>query len=209
MSRKNSKKVINIEVVIVDSFDAQKNREDIVVDVKISRDFSVQHIHDSISSIIHGDNGFAEDGGPSSAQYFLWNSDEVKDNKEPLDVDKSLAQLGINEGDRIIAETSKRKKRSRKFISELDHDEVDDRDTLLLTCTTRIFENEGWVSRKVRVMVKKQQPCSYLMDDVTALWNRSGLKFRYGRTVLNANKTFEELGIVNDGEVVVTGARTV
>ncbi len=58
-------------------------------------------------------------------------------------------------------------------------------------------------------MVKKQQPCSYLMDDVTALWNRSGLKFRYGRTVLNANKTFEELGIVNDGEVVVTGARTV
>jgi hypothetical protein len=212
MSRgKNAKKVISLEVIVVDG-DAQRSRDDTPIDLKVSRDSTLARIDDAITNILC-ENDTKEDHSANlpNLQYYHWSPEDGSGTKdrEPLDMDRTLAQLNINEGDRLIAESgSKRRKRSRKSLSDFDRNTVDDDDTLSLVCTTRIFENEGWAVRKVRVQVKKQQHCSYLMDDITSLWNRSGLKFRYGRTVLNANKTFEDLGIHKDGEVVITGART-
>ena len=37
--------------------------------------------------------------------------------------------------------------------------------------------------------------------------DRSGLKFKCGRTVLYSDKTFQELGVETNSEIVVTGGR--
>ena len=81
---------------------------------------------------------------------------------------------------------------------------------LELICTTRIFDNDSSLSspiRRVRVIVLADQLCRNLIDDVSSLWGRSGLKFKCGRTVLQGNKTFDEQGVENGAEIVVTGGR--
>jgi hypothetical protein len=83
-------------------------------------------------------------------------------------------------------------------------------EVLELVCTTRIFDNDATLSspiRRVRVVVLADQLCRDLIADVSSLWGRTGLKFKCGRTVLQANKTFEEQGVENGAEIVVTGGR--
>lgn len=83
-------------------------------------------------------------------------------------------------------------------------------DVLELICTTRIFDNDSSLSspiRRVRVVVVAAQLCADLISDVSSLWGRTGLKFKCGRTVLQGGKTFEELGVENGAEIVVTGGR--
>jgi hypothetical protein len=55
--------------------------------------------------------------------------------------------------------------------------------------------------------VLADQLCKDLIADVSSLWGRTGLKFKCGRTVLQGNKTFEEQGVENGAEIVVTGGR--
>jgi hypothetical protein len=88
-----------------------------------------------------------------------------------------------------------------------DNDEDSNTEILDLICTTRIFESDNVPVRKVRVLVPSDQSCRYLIDDVSSLWGRVGLKFKCGRTVLHGDKTFDELGVESNSEIVVTGGR--
>jgi hypothetical protein len=46
------------------------------------------------------------------------------------------------------------------------------------------------------------------MEDISTLWDgRLGLKFKYGRSVLTYERTFRELEIEDEAEIVVTGGR--
>ena len=191
-NRRKKPTPITLEIVLSGGIDESNKLGDTIVDIRITRDLTLRHVHESIFNLISGDEDEIE---------YLF------DVKQPLPLDqvKTLAQLNINDGDRIIAQCKTRYKRSRK--NEVDEVE-DDEDTISLMVTTRIFQNEGHPMRKVKVVVKKHHSCLFLMNDVANLWNKTGLKFRYGRTVLIANKTFEELGIEEDGEVIVTGARS-
>ena len=107
---------------------------------------------------------------------------------------------------------SKRRKiqRSSKRNSSVDGEDNDadsNAEILDLICTTRIFESVNVPVRKVRVLVPSDQSCRYLIDDVSSLWGRIGLKFKCGRTVLHGDKTFDELGVESYSEIVVTGGR--
>lgn len=189
------KKVIGVEVLLSGGIDESNKLGDTLVDIRITRDFTLRHIHESICSLIAKDEEEFE-----NIEFFLDTTQKMA-----LDLDKTVMQIGLADGDRIIAQSKRRYKRARKT----EPDEVDkEGDNITLTCTTRVFQNEGLPIRRVRVVVKKHHTCIFLMNDVANLWNKSGLKFRYGRTVLIANKTYEELGIEEDGEVIVTGART-
>ena len=87
---------------------------------------------------------------------------------------------------------------------------ADSGEVLELICSTRIFDNDSDLMspiRRVRVLVCSEQLCKHLMEDISELWGRSGLKFKCGRTVLNSDKSFEEQGVENNAEIVVTGGR--
>ena len=98
---------------------------------------------------------------------------------------------------------------SRRTASPDGHENDADSNAeiLDLVCTTRIFECDNIPVRKVRVLVPADQSCRYLIEDVSSLWGRTGLKFKCGRTVLHGDKTFEELGVEGNSEIVVTGGR--
>jgi hypothetical protein len=155
-------------------------------------------IHHSLISILHLQHS------ADLIRYYSADSPST-----PLDLSQSLNSLGIQDGSRIIADLGRKRKRYQLFDEE-NHNSTDDNtsDELLhLICSTRIFSGEDVPLKEVRVIVRRNQPCKYLMEDVSTLWNRPNLKFRYGRITLCENKTYGELGIESDGKVVVTGGR--
>jgi hypothetical protein len=93
----------------------------------------------------------------------------------------------------------------RKKRSLMKKEQYANSNVLELLCCSRIFGQES--VPKVRVLVTADQKCKYLMKDISSLWDRSGLKFRCGRSVLQEEKTFNELGVENNSEITVTGGR--
>ena len=63
---------------------------------------------------------------------------------------------------------------------------------------------QGIPLKRVRVVVYENSTCKDLMQDIQVLWRKVGLKFKYGKSVIAAHRTFKELGIHNNSEIVVS-----
>ena len=46
-----------------------------------------------------------------------------------------------------------------------------------------------------------------MFEEISQYMNKTGLKFKCGRTVLRPDKTFGDQGVENESEIVVTGGR--
>ena len=42
---------------------------------------------------------------------------------------------------------------------------------------------------------------------MSQLWNKTGLKFKYGRIILSGEKSYQDYDIQNYSEIIVTGGR--
>jgi hypothetical protein len=139
---------------------------------------------------------------------------------ESYDMGKTFHALGIAHGMKIWLDSRARRQKEaiminrrllakpvlRFFVAAADIDGNDD-DAIELTVTTRLLDAVGQPLRPIRAVVMSTHLISYLMEDVTSLWGKANLKFRCGRNVLSADKTYIELGVVQGAEVVVTGGR--
>lgn len=138
---------------------------------------------------------------------------------DAFDMGKTFQNLGIVNGAKIWLDSRARRHKEEiminrrllakpvlRFFVAADADGNDD-DAMELTVTTRLLDSAGKPLRPVRVVVLSTHLVSYLMEDIALLWGRPNLKFRCGRNVLSADKTFIELGVSNGAEVVVTGGR--
>jgi hypothetical protein len=124
--------------------------------------------------------------------------DNIGSGRSPAAPDESTKELGdddvvgVNDDD----------------ASSLSSVETDIDDVLELICTTKIIDpdtDEPFAN--VRVVVNAYDTCENFFEDISSLWDRTGLKYRCGRTVLSADKTFAELGVESGSEIVVTGGR--
>lgn len=168
--------------------------QEMFLDICLNSIMTLNAIEEGILNILTIQEGMSE------LSYVLQGRD-----KTPLDKNTSLAELGIRSGDRIFVGSvgldhlSKLMKKSQTIeVASL----------IKLTCTTRILDAYGMPIRKLCVVVDSTRTCDSFMKDVGTLWAKSGLKFKCGRTVLSAEKTFDELGVVNDSEIVITGGRS-
>jgi hypothetical protein len=114
-----------------------------------------------------------------------------------------MKDLDIHDGDRLILESNSMK---RKALLE-NNLSTNNNEKIELICTTRVFELDGIPIRKVKVIVNLNSTCKELIDDVSILWGKSNLKFKFGRIVLYPDKTFYEIGVCNNAEIVITGGR--
>ena len=189
---------MNLIVIVAEGLDPSNPGEETVCDIKVRAEATtLQMVHDSIAKIL-----------------CLCESEELfycfsRNTDAQLSLHCTFKELGIMTGDSIILDARNNKK--RKTVSCLKPSKEDERGKesaiLELICTTRLLEVDGNAFRKVRVVVQSHQKTSYLMHDISNLWGRNGLKFKCGRNVLSAEKTYFELGIENEGEVVITGGR--
>lgn len=189
------RKSIQFQITLAGGIDDQNDSEETIFDIITFEDNLLRSVHETIMKIL---SVTAEK--ESQISYFV-----ADDTKESLNLDMSLNELQLTNGSTLYAETNKKRKRTRRNQNE--NMEETWKDTLMITCSTRIFENEGIPIRKARIFVKKNHTCANLIEDICTLWNRTGLKFRYGRNLLNAEKTFLDLGVKGDTEIIVTGGR--
>jgi len=74
-----------------------------------------------------------------------------------------------------------------------------------IICSSRAFESDGSSLKQIRVLVNKFDELKYLMHDISELWDREGLKFKFGRLALLKGNTYDEIGIENGDEITVSG----
>jgi hypothetical protein len=137
---------------------------------------------------------------------------------EELNMNTTFQQLGLSNGDRILLDSRARRAKlehisQRRMLKQVHrfvpaNDDPDDASsTLQLLCTTRLLDANGEPFRPVRVIVHCTHSCSYLMEDLHTLWSKTALKFRCGRVVLSSDKSYLEMGIEDNAEIIITGGR--
>lgn len=193
MGRKD-REAIRVEMLVIDGIDPSNHGEDTVVDITVYSDMKLKEVHDCLLKILQ-----VEESTIPYLHYYFSNMDE------PVDLSLSLREIGVQEGDRIVADASRKKRKFRNDDSQIEAE--DSEDDLTVICYTRIFEADGVPMKKLKVLVRSQQSCGTMIEDVCRIWNRDNLKFRYGRHVLTSEKTFMDVAMVDGGEILVTGAR--
>ena len=118
-----------------------------------------------------------------------------------LDMDKPLHFLGIGENSEITLDRTRHRERF-----ERDCPVRTSENAINIFCVSRVGAVEGSLIR-TKVIVSVVDDCADMMEEIAHRWGKSHLKFKYGRTILKAGKTFEEQGIENGCEIVVTGGR--
>lgn len=181
------------------------------IDLKVYDSHKLSTIHAAVLKILNLPLSSLEKAGTKYG-YFSPNYKQLEQTRTFAE----LKEFGF--GNKIYMEfaTQSGKKRTRK-----DHDKSMRKNAKLETeicmqnyisdekievvCSTRIFDCQMVPLKRVRVVVHENSTCQDMMTDVMALWRRTGLKFKCGKTVLDGHKTFRELGINNNSEIVVTG----
>lgn len=114
--------------------------------------------------------------------------------KEEPEYEHNVEDLQINKN----AKFEKEKEKIKSLLCDID-------ENLELVCSTRLFESNGFPLKRVRVVINQNSTCNALIEDVCTLWGKTGLKFKYGKTVLKGDQTFKELNVQSGSEILVTG----
>lgn len=198
MDAQESQQVLRVEVLLAGESLCGDKADDTVFDIVAYPDTTLQSIGDVIA---------ATADPARRAEQIRYYSFSADSDRVQLDAARTLEQLGIQNGGRIVADVGNKRKRFQRPEDSNEDDQSGSGELLSLYCTTRFFAAEGIPLREVHVLVRKRQRCRFLMEDVAALWKKTNLKFRCGRILLAENRTYEELGINEDAKIVVTGGR--
>lgn len=189
---------MNLAIIVAEGLDRSNPSEETICDIKVCAQYTtLQRVHDSILKVL----SLKED-----QEYFYCFS---RNTELHLPFFSTFEQLGAVSGDSIILDARNNKKRKiNSCLQPTKEDKLGKESVILeLVCTTRLIEADGNPFRKVRVVVQSHHNTSYLMHDISNLWGKSGLKFKCGRNVLSADKSYAELGVENESEIVITGGR--
>jgi len=206
--RRERRKTLRIAIHVAEGMDALNPNDETIIDLNVHGDMKVGSVSKAIYKLLQLDHD-------ERISYSAENA------KNSFDLEKTFKECSVRDGDKIFLESVRRKRNLGNAVSarggkrDFQHIGVaasapGTEEVLELVCTTRIFDQDPSLSspiRRVRVIVCADQLCKDLIEDVSTLWGRTGLKFKCGRTVLQGNKSFEELGVENNAEIVVTGGR--
>lgn len=214
-------------IIVAEGLDTlNPTSEETIISIKVNLDeHKIENIHSLVLSQLgckSPDNGSCGSSNSSSSGGSGGSADDEQDlfyssvGGEELNMSKTFQDLGLKNGGKIFLDSRARRAKldtsvrllkpvNRLMPTNVDPDDVSS--TLQLLCTTRLVDNNGQPFRSVRVVVHCTHSCSYLMEDLHTLWSKAGLKFRCGRVVLSPEKTYLELGIEDNAEIVVTGGR--
>ena len=189
---------MNLAIIVAEGLDRSNPDEETICDIKICPEITtLQSVHDSIVKVLSLDER-------DDLFYCFPRSTET-----PLSLSSTFKELGAACGDTIILDA--RYNRKRKITNCLKPSKENKggkgSGILELVCTTRLLEADGKPFRKVRVVVQSHHTTSCLMHDISNLWGKNGLKFKCGRNVLSADKSYAELGVESESEIVITGGR--
>eukprot|EP01038_Epipyxis_sp_PR26KG_P006118 gene6118-8433_t len=180
------------------------NERSINIYLKVFKCRTLSDIQKTIFKILEQDSIYLSD--EEQCYYYL------EHNRKKLAMNISLENIKVENGSVITMKLARNSSPSTlsaslTYESNSNDDELIGEELTLL-CITRIFESDGEPIRKVRVLVNSLHPCKFLIKDVSTHWNKSNLKFKFGRTVLIPEKSFADLGILNNAEISVTGGRS-
>jgi hypothetical protein len=195
---------INLKLVITEELTKRKNAK-IYVDFIVNKENTLEQIDEAIRKYI-----------PIEKES-VWHYYSSLRN-ENLKMQRSFEESAITGGDILIMTSSRRLSPflCAEIVNDLKEDEKNfesgehsfSSDDIEIICSTRLLDDNGNPLKNVRILSKSFHHCEALINDISSLWNKSGLKFKCGRTVLHSEKTFEELGITSGRyEVEVTGGR--
>ncbi len=186
--------VIEFVVVVeygVDEFNLDHDKT--LIQFKILDDTQLYKVHYKIVErlAINNQNSFT---------YYKLNHENIM---ESLNIFKTLKELSINYGDSIVLKYKSHHEKRKKAKSFSENEQL-----IELSCVTRIdSENTNQDIRKIKVLVQRHHYCHDFIQELSNYLGRSRLKFKCGRTVLKADKTFEDQGVENGVEIVITGGR--
>ena len=189
--------LMNLAIVVAEGLDRSNPGEETICDIRICAEITtLQQVHDSIVKVLSLEE--ADD----LFYCFQRNTDS------PLNFSSTFTELGAICDDSIILDARNNRKRKISCLKPSKENKLGKESGILeLICTTRLLEADGNPFRKVRVVVQSHHNTSYLMQDISNLWGKSGLKFKCGRNVLSADKSYAELGVDSESEIVITGGR--
>jgi hypothetical protein len=98
-----------------------------------------------------------------------------------LDASKTIEDLGLSNNDTVYVDGHRRVIRNAR-ICKLAED-MSMEEPIELVCTTRVGSEDGSL-RKIKVLVKPSHFCHDMLEEISALFGRTGLKFKCGRVVL-------------------------
>ena len=188
---------MNLAIVVAEGLDRSNPGEETICDIKICPEITtLQVVHDSIVKILSLNE-------TDDLFYCFPRNTDIQ-----LSLSSTFEELGAICGDSVILDARNNRKRKTNCLKPTKENNTDKKSGILeLLCTTRLLESDGNAFRKVRVVVQSQHNTSYLMHDISNLWGKSGLKFKCGRNILTADKSYAELGIESESEIVITGGR--
>ncbi len=184
-----------VTVIVTAGLDPFNNDDETYVDLKVTKETLISDINDRIIATLDLHRG---DG------LFYCRSTDLKDKKTKIDITSTVGSLGLQHKDELVLDAIRQKKpitkqnKSSKFAS-VDH-------PIELICVSRIGVSDKIV-RRVKVIVRPNDYVNDVMFELGNHFERAGLKFKCGRTVLKEDKTFHELGVMHGSQIVVTGGR--
>jgi hypothetical protein len=186
-----------ISIIVSEGLDRSNPGEETICDCNVALGVTtLQMVHDAIVDILSLDRR-------EEFYYYFQRQPEVQ-----LNLISTFKELGVASGDNLILDLrNNRKRKALTSLKPLKEEKLKESGILELICSTRLLDEDGNHLRKVRVVVQSHHNTSYLMHDISNLWGKSGLKFKCGRTVLSADKSYSELGVESESEIAITGGR--
>lgn len=188
---------INLTVIIAEGLDLDNHSGETIVHLKLKAESTtLMDVHSAITK------SFSIAGSADDIYYSFPNS-----SSSPMTLSSTFQDLGVSDYDQILLDSLRRKRKSAFLLNAAKRYEEDEGDVLELVCSTRLCDANGVPFRKVRIIARPQQNVGTLMHDIGLLWKKSGLKFKCGRSVLVADKSYSEQGVENGAEIIITGGR--
>lgn len=98
-----------------------------------------------------------------------------------LDISKTIKELGLDNNEVVFVDGQRRLIRNAR-ISKIAEDMATE-ESIELVCSTRVGSEDGSL-RKIKVLVKPSHFCHDMLEEISGLFGRTGLKFKCGRVVL-------------------------
>ncbi len=193
--------VILLNVVCAEGIDKRNDEHETHLDIRVYSNSSLAYIHSGICRTLELDE--------TKTDYRYTKNDS----SVTLSMDRTLRELSIEDGDIIHLETTKLKRNNSRGSTKAEEhtmyndEEINMNEVLTLNIVTRILAPNGEPYRKVTVVVQASHCCSDMMEDISHLWGKSGLKFKIGSKVLYPDKSYKRLEVENGAVIVVTGGR--
>lgn len=160
------------------------NDRDVQIDICAVDCITLESIHTEILKVL--------DLQKSLKLYYRKRDDTV------LDLNCTLKELGINANCTIFLD---------RLSSKRPRESITPNPTISIFIITRIGSKDGSTSRRIKIICRELDDFGDIMDELSDTLEKTGLKFKLGRTILKSGKTLQEQNISDGCEITVVGGR--